>query len=41
MQRRQEELQFTDKTKEGGENCYAGPTDQRDGGKQDIKEAEK
>ena len=32
MQRRQEKLRFTDKTKKD-ENCYVGPSDQRDGRK--------
>ena len=36
MQRRQEELRFTDKTKEEVENCCVKPgaSDQRDDGKQ-------
>ena len=33
MQRRQEELRFTDKAKEDNENYYGRPSDQRDGGK--------
>ena len=33
MRGRQEELRFTDKTKEEEENCYVRPSDQRDGGK--------